>query len=106
LSRRKRRREWIKDLAVQRAEILLNLSHKTYAKDPELARRYVKLAVSILKRARAKLPRKLKRTFCKSCFEPLIPGVTARVRLRNNRMPHIVITCLRCGRRYRVPYKR
>ena len=96
----------IEDLAIQRAEILLRLARQTYIRDEDLARRYVYLAFALAKRARVKLPRHMKRSFCRSCYTPLIPGVTARVRLRSDHMPHVVVKCLACGRYYRYPYKR
>ncbi len=93
-------------IALERVERLLNLARAVYHEDPDRARRYVELARRIAMKARVKLPKHLKRSFCKRCNTPLIPGVTARVRLRQNRMPHVSITCLECGYIYRYPYLR
>lgn len=38
----------------------------------------------------------IKRTICKHCHTLLIPGITARVRVRRRRERHIVVTCLEC----------
>ena len=96
---------YVADLAVQRAKRLIELARLVYPKDPQLSRRYNYLAMAVVKRARAKLPRELKRSFCRTCFAPLIPGVTCRVRLRSGGTPHVVVKCLACGRYYRYPYK-
>ncbi|MCE4609215.1 MAG: ribonuclease P Rpr2/Rpp21/SNM1 subunit [Desulfurococcales archaeon] len=53
-----------------------------------------------------RLPRDIKRSLCKNCGLPLIPGITSRVRLRTQgRFSYIVITCARCGWIHRYPYK-
>ncbi|WEU40801.1 MAG: ribonuclease P protein component 4 [Candidatus Odinarchaeum yellowstonii] len=44
-----------------------------------------------------RLPKKYKRVICKKCGELLIPGRTARVRVKSKRQKHIVQTCLKCG---------
>ncbi|HDJ97524.1 MAG TPA: ribonuclease P [Thermofilum sp.] len=100
------RKRYLRDLAVQRARRLVELSWKMHSEDEELARRYNLLAMALLKRVRAKVPRDLKRKFCRKCGTPLIPGRTARVRLVQRRFPHVVITCLYCGKVYRIPYLR
>ncbi len=54
-----------------------------------------------------RLPREIKRGICKRCGVPLIPGITARVRLQTQgAFSYIVITCVRCGWIHRYPYKK
>ncbi|WP_456482453.1 ribonuclease P protein component 4 [Methanopyrus sp.] len=96
----------LRKIALERTERLLKLARTVYHEDPDRARRYVELARRIAMKARVRLPKHLKRSFCKRCNTPLIPGVTARVRLRQNRMPHVSVTCLECGYIYRYPYLR
>ena len=98
------RRYLEKDIAIQRMEKLLEMALEIVAKDPELARKHVDLALRIGRRTRVKVPRKYKAAYCKHCLMPLVPGLTARFRLRSRREPHIVITCLSCKRIIRVPY--
>ncbi len=96
----------VRRIALERVERLLEMAKETWNEDPDRARRYVELARKIAMKGRVRLPRRLKRSFCKRCNAPLIPGETARVRLRTNRMPHVSVTCLECGTVYRYPYLR
>lgn len=91
-----------RDLARQRIWILLSLADNVVKRDQELARRYVALALKLAAKARLRLPRDVRRRYCRRCKVPLIPGLTARVRVRSRRQRHIVVTCLKCGyvRRY------
>ncbi len=98
------RRRFVEDIALQRIRLLFEMAHEVVRRDRDLARRYVELALRISKRARVRVPRELKRRYCKRCLAYLVPGLNARVRLRNNRMPHVVITCLECGYVRRIPY--
>ncbi len=96
---------FVRDLARQRIDILFQMAEKTFHREPELAQKYIDLALKIAKTARVRLPRKYKRRICKYCKSYLWPGVNATVRLRTNRRPHIVIKCRVCGRIIRIPYK-
>ncbi len=62
------------------------------------ARRYVELALKIVSRANARTPKYLRRGVCRNCLIPLVPGITARYRIRGLR-EHVIIsrTCLVCG---------
>ncbi|CAB49484.1 ribonuclease P protein component 4 [Pyrococcus abyssi] len=95
-----------KKVAIERIDTLFTLAEKVVKYSPDLARRYVELALEIQKKSKVKLPRKWKRRYCKRCHAFLVPGFNARVRLRTDRMPHVVITCLECGHIMRYPYLR
>ncbi|MBE0517074.1 MAG: ribonuclease P [Methanophagales archaeon] len=98
--RRKRRSE---DIAVQRIERLFERAEAEARGDRDLrSDRYVQLARTIGMRYRLRIPRTLKIQLCKGCYALLIPGKTARVRLREE---YIATTCLRCGMIMRRPYK-
>lgn len=105
-----KRRDWEKKekkkIAIERIDTLFTLAERVARYSPDLAKRYVELALEIQKKAKVKIPRKWKRRYCKRCHTFLIPGVNARVRLRTKRMPHVVITCLECGYIMRYPYLR
>lgn len=95
----------IKKLALKRIQYLLNLAiERTLLNDEELAQRYAELAKKIAMRHRVKIPREYKRLYCKKCKAFICPGVSARVRLRQERAPHLAITCLKCGAVNRYPY--
>ncbi|RZN39059.1 MAG: ribonuclease P [Methanophagales archaeon ANME-1-THS] len=96
----KRRRE---DIAVQRIERLFELAQAAEKEDQDQrSKRYIQLARTIGMRYRVRIPRQLKMQLCKGCYALLIPGKTARVRLRGE---YIATTCLRCGMIMRRPYK-
>ncbi len=97
------RRRLVADIARQRISRLFELALEIYKTDLDLADRYVELARKISMRARVRIPRRYRLLYCKGCGGILIPGVTARVRVRSLREKHIVIKCLRCGRFIRHP---
>lgn len=101
MSRRK-----VDEVALQRIERLFSLAEKVYHERPALAQRYVDLARRIAMRVRLPLPREFRRRVCRSCGAFLVPGSSSRVRVRQRREPHVSITCLRCGRIYRIPLGR
>lgn len=105
LVRRKLDQLLVKDIARQRIELLLEMADKIYKQYPDLAQRYVDLARKIGMKCRVRIPWWWKRRICKYCKSVLVPGVNCRVRLRTNRFPHVVVTCLKCGRQMRYPYK-
>ena len=66
--------------------------------DVELARRLVAEADEVRRVARLRKPRFLRLGVCKNCGAPLIPGLSARVRLRSEgRITRVSVTCLLCG---------
>jgi ribonuclease P protein subunit RPR2 len=98
-----KRRRRIEDLAEQRIERLFELA-EVAAKDgrEQRSQRYIELARAIGMRYRVRIPKHLKMRLCKRCYALLIPGKTARVRLRSE---YMTTTCLRCGEQMRRPYK-
>jgi ribonuclease P protein subunit RPR2 len=94
-----------KHIALKRVEHLFELAKETISKDPDLAQRYAKLARKIVMHQRVKLPNEYRRLTCRHCKNFILPGVNCRVRVRQQREPHIVITCLNCGKIMRIPLK-
>ena len=93
----------IADLAVERIERLFELAEIAAKRGQEQrSDRYTQLARAIGMRYRVRIPRHLKMRLCKRCHRLLIPGKTARVRLRGE---YMTTTCLRCGEQMRRPYK-
>ncbi len=100
--RRKEQREK-KEIARERIKILFTLAERVFPYDKSLANRYVGIALGVQQKAKVKMPRKWKRRYCKKCHSFLVPGVNARVRLREG---HVVVKCLECGHIMRYPYLR
>jgi len=94
-----------KQFALKRVQHLFELAKETVTKDPDLAQRYAELARKIVMRQRVKLPSEYRRLICRHCKHFILPGVNCRVRVKQRREPHIVITCLNCGKITRIPLK-
>ncbi|QOJ78192.1 ribonuclease P [Infirmifilum lucidum] len=102
-----RRRDEIKDLALQRISRLLELASKVYKVEPGLADRYGELALAIARKAQIKYPDFLKARVCRRCGAFLVPGKSVRVRVKNRgKMKYISVTCLKCGYTRRYPLNR
>ncbi len=66
--------------------------------DIELSRLLVEQALELCRAARMRKPRFLRLGVCKNCGLPLVPGLSARVRLHSERrIVRVSITCLNCG---------
>ncbi|MFQ5711218.1 MAG: ribonuclease P protein component 4 [Candidatus Geothermarchaeales archaeon] len=103
---RAKRRRVDKKTISREIEMLMGMALRR-GRDVEMADRYVGLARGLSMRSRVRIPRDIKLFICKGCKRALIPGVTARFRVKSRREKHLVITCLRCGHVYRkiIPEK-
>jgi ribonuclease P protein subunit RPR2 len=97
LAKRRTAREKMQEIARARIDILWEEAKREAPERPELARRHVLSARRIAQKARIKMPREAVRRICRQCKSVLIPGVNARVRVRNNRSLHVSVTCMNCG---------
>jgi ribonuclease P protein subunit RPR2 len=97
LSKRRLAKERLERLAQARIEILWQQALEEAKEQPEIAKRMMSNACKIAQRARIKMPRHMKRQICKNCGSILIPGSSCRVRVRHNRVRHVVVTCSCCG---------
>lgn len=68
--------------------------------DLEESNKRVKKARRIAMKARLRLPKEIKRRFCKKCGTVFIPGKNYRVRSKNKK---IIYTCLTCKHIFRFP---
>jgi ribonuclease P protein subunit RPR2 len=98
--RRRKDNRKARDLAVQRMDRLFMLATAAHEAHPERSDRYVQIARKISTRTRVRMPRSLKRLFCRHCGSFLSPAGT-RVRLREG---VLTTTCLLCGEQSRRPY--
>jgi ribonuclease P protein subunit RPR2 len=89
-------------IARQRIQTLFRLANEALGEDPLLAQRYVDLARRIAMGARVRLPKECRHLVCRHCKSFILPGVNSRVRIRQEREPHVVITCLSCGKKMRI----
>lgn len=96
---RGRKPEYQLKIARERISILFDEAEKMAKEDKALARRYVQLARKIGMRYNVRLPRELKRKYCKYCKNLLLDS---QHRLKKG---ILVIKCKSCGRIIRYPYK-
>ena len=92
-------------IARERIEILFAHAIGFARSHGEWSDRCVALARRIAMRHRVRIPRHLRRRYCRRCGAFLTPGVNLRVRIHRGK---VVATCLRCRRqrRYRVVRRR
>ena len=95
-----------KRIAMQRIQTLYHLAKVTFNENPSSAQRYLDTARKIAMAAKIRLPKEYKRQVCKHCKSFILPGVNCRVRVKQRREPHVVITCLKCGKQTRLPMKK
>lgn len=91
----------LRDLALQRIDILLDNALKNAREHMDLAQRQARIAWRICTRYNIRLPFEKRRLYCRGCKRFIVPGINARVRIRNKAIRCIKITCLDCGHVYR-----
>ncbi|MBS1194598.1 MAG: ribonuclease subunit [Methanomicrobia archaeon] len=85
-------------IARERIVILFARAEQFFPSYGEGSDRCVALARRIAMRHRVRIPRHLRRRYCRRCGAFLVPGVNLRVRIRRGK---VVATCLRCRRQRR-----
>jgi ribonuclease P protein subunit RPR2 len=91
-----------KQIARQRIQILFQQAKKVYRDNPQLSSRYVETARKIAMAAKIRLPTVYRRQICKNCNMLLVQGANCRVRIKQKRELHVVVTCLNCGYQTRM----
>jgi ribonuclease P protein subunit RPR2 len=101
----KQRMNETRQIALQRIHSLFRLAKEKIREEPQLAQRYAEIARKIAMRAKLRLPKEYRRMICRHCKSFIYPGVNSRVRVQQKREPHMVVTCLVCGKITRIPLK-
>ena len=91
-----------KQIARQRIQVLFQQAKKVYRDNPQLSNRYVETARKIAMAAKIRLPTVYRRQICKNCNTLLMQGSNCRVRIKQKRESHVVVTCLNCGYQSRL----
>jgi ribonuclease P protein subunit RPR2 len=100
---RGRKSGYLRKIANERIDILLEHARMRAARgEHDIARIYVRQAWRLAEKYNIRL-RKRKMWLCRNCWAYLVPGVSARIRLRREK---VSITCLLCGTVKRYPYMR
>ena len=79
--------------AMQKIETLFSEARMQFSKNPNLSDKYVSLARKIVMKYRIKMPRELKRKFCKHCYSYLVPNKNCRVRIHKSRVIYFCNNC-------------
>lgn len=95
-------KEKFKNQILSRINTLFREAEAIKNKRADLAQRYVFLARKLSQKAKIKIPRELKRHYCKHCSAYFIPGKNYRVRTTGKT---ITYTCKTCGKWMRFGYK-
>src|SRR3990172_9652810 len=83
-----------RQIAEHRIRVLFEQADTVYKTNPRLSSRYVEIARRIAMSAKVRMPLKYRRRICKKCNSLLVHGSNCRVRLKQKREPHVVVTCL------------
>ncbi len=97
---KKANKNLVEQIALERIETLFGLAEKEFKKHPERSRRYVELARKISMRNRARIPRELKKRFCKKCGAFLVKGKNCE---RKEFGELVQINCKECGFAFKKP---
>ncbi len=84
------------EIALEKVKTLFKEASKQ--KDLKLANRYVDIARKTAMKVNLKIPRELKRRFCKHCYSYLIPGKNCRVRIHKNKVIYYCSDCKKYAR--------
>lgn len=95
------RKKLSKKQAKKQVEEYFAKAKEVFNKKPELSNDYVRKARKIAMKYRMKLPKELKRKFCKHCYSYLVIGKNARSRTRKGK---VVISCFNCKKFIRIPF--
>lgn len=88
-------------IALERISKLFNEAKLTFNENSSLSNKYVELARKIAMKMKVRIPRELKRRFCKHCLSYLVPSKNCTVRLQKSR---VVYYCHNCKQYMRFPY--
>ena len=94
-----------KRIAKQRIQKLFRLATKNFDKDPLLTQRYIDVVRKIAMAANISIQKEHKYKICRYCKSFILPGRSCRIRIKQRREPHIVITCINCKKHLRIPLK-
>ncbi len=95
----------VRKIAIRRVGFLFQQAKRVVKFNPALSTRYISLAKQIAMAAKIRLPIEFRRQTCKKCNTLFVHGSNCRVRVKQKREPHIVITCLNCGSQTRIMLK-
>ena len=103
MSKKRIPREQQQKIALEQVKTFLQEAEEAFSEDKAWANRLVGKARRAAMKVKLKMPRELKRKYCKHCYAFLMPGVNARVRTARGK---VVISCFDCKKFMRIPIGR
>ncbi len=103
MSKRKIPRSKQQELAIIEIKKLFQQAEETFPKDRAWSNRLIRKARRAAMKVKLKMPRELKRKYCKYCYSFLMPGVNSRLRTRAGK---VIISCFECKKFTRIPLKK
>ncbi|MBS3106813.1 ribonuclease P [Candidatus Woesearchaeota archaeon] len=85
---RKIPREKVQKIARERIRKLFEEAEKAFREHPERSDRYVQIAWKIATKNKARIPRELKRKFCRHCKSFWMPGKTVSLHVPRMQAPY------------------
>jgi ribonuclease P protein subunit RPR2 len=95
--------EWQRRIARERIEILFKLAEQEFPEHKDRSNRYVELARKIGMKYKVRIPRELKRKFCRKCYAYIKPGVNCKVTI-DSQKKYVEYKCEECGHVKRYIY--
>jgi ribonuclease P protein subunit RPR2 len=71
----------------------IELAEKSFKTDKKKANLYVHKLRNLAMKHQIRLPKEIKRKFCKHCYAYLMPGVNCRVRTREGKLIYYCMEC-------------
>lgn len=90
-----------REIAIERILELFKQAELRFKQNPELSDRYIEIARKISMKYKVKIPKELKKRYCKHCHKYLVPGANSRIRLTKQK---VVYYCSNCKKYMRFPY--
>lgn len=89
----KKNKEKLRKEALALVKKLFEDAKLSFNKNPSLSNKYVKLARKTAMKVNLRIPRELKRKFCKHCYSYLVPGRNSRIRMHKSRVIYYCFSC-------------
>ena len=85
----------VRKIAAERIEVLYEAAVRTYPKDKDLSKGYIKMLEEIGRHYKVKIPSEIAAHICKECSLPLIEGVNSQTRVIAKEK-RIIYRCVGC----------
>lgn len=91
--KKKKNKEFIQGIALQRMYRLMDLALDEWKNHPERSKDYLQLMKKIGTRNKVRIPKELKELYCKKCLSLLLEGKDKKIRVKEK---ILLIECLNC----------